>query len=201
MRIVWMFLLLGCACWAQGVQNMELSWLVGGIHTSAEDFPGTTNNLEGSVGFVTEVGYAYQLPKPQSGYLWLEVPVTFTWQGSGTIVGSTISSLDRDTIYLAPGLRLKTPTYGRVSFYAAAGGGLGLFNSQISAVNGTSGGVISNFSIHPHPVADFAGGIDLRLSRLLSLRGQVRIFVSSPGLGGISGSTHPTALIGLTFHL
>jgi hypothetical protein len=39
------------------------------------------------------------------------------------------------------------------------------------------------------------------LSRLRSPRGQIRIYVSSPVWTAPTGDTHPTALIGLTFHL
>ncbi len=201
MRIAGMFGFLACLGMAQGVQNMELSWTVGGVTSSSSTVPGTTTVLSGSAGFVTQIGYAYQLPKPQAGFLWLELPLTFAWQGAGSISGSTVTSIDRNAWYLTPGVRLKSPTYGRVSFYGVLGGGLGAFNKIQSTVSGTEGSVNEQWVLHLVPVADFAGGIDLRLSRLLSLRAEGRDFVSGANLGGVSGHNHPAFLVGLGFHL
>jgi hypothetical protein len=211
MRLAWMFLLLGSSGWAQ--QNMEITWMVGGnagssstVGESASILSGSsltvvnTVTTTGTAGFVTQIGFAYQLPKPQSGWLWLEVPMTFTWQGIGSIYDGTgiISSVDRNTWYLTPGLRAKTPTYGRVSFYGVLGGGLGAFVKDETVIGGP--GVVSLLRVGLRPVADVAGGIDLRLSRRFSLKVEGRDFVSGANLGGVSGHNHPMGLIGLGVH-
>jgi hypothetical protein len=98
-------------------------------------------------------------------------------------------------------MRLKTPTYGRVSFYGVLGGGFGWFSKVDSVFTAPNGTVEVNSGLHIRPVADFAGGIDLRLSRMLSLRGEARDFVSAANLGGVPGHNHPVFLVGLVFHL
>jgi hypothetical protein len=195
-----MFLLLACAGWAQGVQNMEIIWMVGGIHSSGSIIQGTDATLSGTVGFVTQFNYAYQIASTKAGNLWLETPMTFTWQGIGTITGSTVASIDRDVWYFTPGIRLKTPTVGRVSFYGLLGGGVGWFSKESSIASGANGTVMVDSLVHASPVFDFAGGMDLRLSRLLSLRAEGRDFFSAPNLGGVSGHNHPVFLAGLAFH-
>ena len=195
-----MFLLLACAGWGQGVQNMEIIWMVGGIHSSGTIIEGTDALLTGTTGFVTQFNYGYQIKSTKAGNLWLETPMTFTWQGIGTISGSTVASIDRDVWYFTPGVRLKTPTFGRISFYGLAGGGYGWFSKVDSIVSGSNGTVMVDSRLQASPVFDFAGGIDLRLSRLVSLRGEGRDFFSAPNLGGVAGHNHPVFLAGLAFH-
>jgi hypothetical protein len=209
MRLAWMFLLVGTCGWAQ--QNMEITWLLGGASGSSSSGAvilsgsslttvNTPLTISGSAGFVTQIGYAYQLPKPQSGWLWVEVPVTFTWQGIGTVSGSTgiISSVERNTWYVTPGLRAKTPNFGRISFYGVLGGGAGAFVKDLAVVGGP--GVATLLRVSVMPVMDVAGGVDLRLSRRFSLRVEGRDFVSGANLGGVSGHNHPMGLVGLGVH-
>ena len=46
----------------------------------------------------------------------------------------------------------------------------------------------------------FGGGLDFRLTRLLSLRFEGRDFVTRAGLGGERGRTHPFFAVGIGFH-
>jgi hypothetical protein len=46
----------------------------------------------------------------------------------------------------------------------------------------------------------FGGGLDFRLTRLLSLRAEGRDFVTRAGLGGESGRNHPFFTVGLGLH-
>jgi hypothetical protein len=195
-----MFLLLGCASWAQGVQNMEFIGMIGGVNSSGSVIEGTNAVISGSAGFGMQIGWAYQLPSPKSGMLWLELPITYAFEGEGTITGATVASVNRSSWYITPGVRLKTPTFGRVSFYGSLGGGFGSFGKIDDVVSGANGTVTANSTVQIRPVFDFAGGIDLRLSRLLSLRGEGRDFVSGANLGGVSGHNHPVFLVGLAFH-
>ena len=81
----------------------------------------------------------------------------------------------------------------------SAGGGPGTFYKVDSAVSGASQvSVTTSFVVRP--VASIAGGIDMRLSRRLSLRAEARDFVSGANLGGVSGHNHPVFLAGLAFH-
>jgi hypothetical protein len=160
-----------------------------------------------SAAFIGQGSYAYQLPKPGTGHIWIEVPVTFFVRGSDTIDGnSPLSAVAwlTDTWLITPGVRFKSRKFGRVSFYGAVGGGVGLFNEVVNGVSGPNGVVFATTSVNPHPVFDYAGGIDVRLSRLLSLRAELREFVSTENAWGISapmGHNHSAPLIGLAFHL
>jgi hypothetical protein len=215
MRIVLMFVLLSCSAWAQGAQNTDLTGMVGGIGSSSVTFPGTVNAsgaptslfFARSAAFIGQISYAYQLPKPGTGHIWIEVPVTVFVRGSDTIDGNSplvANAWLTDTWLITPGLRFKSRKFGRVSFYGAVGGGLGLFNTIQNGVSGPNETVFARTSVQPHPVFDCAGGIDVRLSRLLSLRAELRDFVSTENAWGISahpGHNHWAPVIGLAFHL
>jgi len=201
MRIAWMFTLLACIGWAQGaLQNSEVIYMAGGASSSASIIPGTSAMISGTVGFATQIGYGYQLKSTRAGNLWLELPMTFTFQGTANISGPIIATIDRNTWFFTPGVRLKSPTYGRCSFYGSLGGGWGALSKRDSIMNFPNGTVIENYVMDIRPVFDFAGGIDLRLSRLLSLRAEGRDYVSGADLGGVSGRNHPVFLGGLVFH-
>jgi hypothetical protein len=51
-----------------------------------------------------------------------------------------------------------------------------------------------------HGIFDFGGGVDMRLNRQISIRGEVRDYVTGEGLGGISGRNHRVVSGGLAFH-
>jgi hypothetical protein len=200
MRIAWMFIVLGLTGWAQGVQNMEYIGMVGGVHSSASIVEGTNTVLSGSSGFTFQINYAYQVKSTKAGNLWIETPFTYTFQGTGAIAGTSIAGFSRDITYITPGVRLKSPTFGRVSFYGAAGGGYAGFWRIDGLVTGQNGTVTAAISFHPSAIFDYAGGIDVRLSRLVSLRAEGRDFFSAANLGGVTGHNHPVFLIGLAFH-
>ena len=86
----------------------------------------------------------------------------------------------------------------RVSFYAAGGAGIASFNQNQSVVgNGmvsATSGWTSSFAVA------FGGGLDFRLTRLISLRGEVRDFVSRRGIGLTDGRNHPVFGFGMGFH-
>lgn len=89
------------------------------------------------------------------------------------------------------------PLTSRLSVYAAGAGGGGSFHRpQIVPDAGPS--VIS--TVTWHGVFDFGGGVDLRLSRPFSIRGEVRDFVTGAGLGGSPGRNHLIAAGGLALH-
>jgi hypothetical protein len=200
MRIAWMFIVLGLTGWAQGVQNMEYIGMVGGVHSSASIVEGTNTVLSGSSGFTFQINYAYQVKSTKAGNLWIETPFTYAFQGTGVITGTTIAGFSRDVTYITPGVRLKSPTFGRVSFYGAAGGGYAGFWRIDGIVSGPNGTATATTSFHPSAIFDYAGGIDVRLSRLVSLRAEGRDFFSAANLGGVTGHNHPVFLIGLAFH-
>jgi hypothetical protein len=221
-----MFIFLACTGWAQGIQNWEISGMVGGLYshsaivegasvpsgTSIVQLPPTgvpsgTSILSvpyvlisGSAGFTAQFNFGYQVASTKVGNLFFETPFTYTWQGTGAIAAATIGGFSRDLTYVTPGLRLKTRTFRRVSFYGAAGGGYAGFWRIDSVVSGPNGTIAANTSFRPSAVFDYAGGVDFRLSRLMSLRVEGRDFFSAANLGGVTGHNHPAFLIGLVFH-
>ncbi len=186
--------------WAQGVQNMEYIVMAGGVHSSGSIVEGTNVVLTGSSGFTAQMSFGYQVASTKAGNLWIETPITYVWQGTGSIAGTTIGGFSRNVTYVTPGLRLKTRTFRRVSFYGSIGGGFGGFWQIDGVVSGANGTVMANTTFHTRPVFDFAGGIDLRLSRLLSLRAENRDFFTARNLLGVTGHNHPVFLIGIAFH-
>jgi len=203
MRTALLLTMVTSASFAQGVQNMDISIMFGGAHASGAVVagPGGSGTVTGSAGFTQQFSYAYQFTSTKIGSLYVETPLTFVFNVSGTFmggsVGGSVSSLNRGAYYFTPGVRYKIPTGTRISFYAALGGGPATYNERDSVVNGQ---VTATNATSFHPALDFGGGIDLRLARWLSLRGEARDFVSTAGLGGTVGRNHGVFLFGLAFH-
>ena len=140
--------------------------------------------------------YAAQLHETSAGQLYLEVPFMIAARFQGT-VANDVAANTKDSIFLTPGVRWRFTPQKRVSFYAAAGAGIGSFGNSISQVG--QGGV-SNTSNRTTTVAfGFGGGIDFRLTRLLSLRAEGRDFLTRTGLGGSSGPNHSFFMAGIGF--
>jgi hypothetical protein len=202
MRIAWMFILAASTGWAQGaLQNMDWSWMVGGTSNPSSTISGTNDVISASAGVATQINWAYQLKSTKAGNLWIELPLTLTAGAFPSVSGATIAaSIDRNTVFLTPGLRLKSPTYGRVSFYGSLGGGFGAVTRVEALINLPNGTVIADTRVRGTLALDFGGGIDLRLSRLISLRAEGRDFVTPDNFSGVSGPNHPVFLAGLAFH-
>jgi hypothetical protein len=200
-RIAWMFTLVASIGCAQ--QNMDVSFMFGPARTSdvvlAGTTPGTTGFDSGSIRVTFQTAWAKQFYSTPAGNLYVELPITFGPHQSATIPGGTAGGLDRASTYFTPGLRLKIPTATRISFYGAVGGGIVIYGEKDAVINGQlTAATDPSFG---HPVADFAGGVDLRLSHWVSLRAEGRDFIAPAGLGGTAGHNHPLFLLGFAFHL
>jgi len=75
-----------------------------------------------------------------------------------------------------------------------AGGGVGVFRTPSPGAFGVSSRGTT------HGVFQFGGGADLRLTRLLSLRAEVRDVVTGRQFGGVAGRHHPVPLFGVAMH-
>ncbi len=203
MRTVLLLTITCAAAFAQGVQNMDISLMFGRAHGSGAVVVGSDGSatVTGSGGFTQQYSYGYQFTSTKAGSLYLETPLTIVSNSSATVMGGpaggSVSSLNRRAFYFTPGIRYKIPTGTRISFYAALGGGLATYNERDTVVNGQ---VTATNASSYHPALDFGGGIDLRLARWMSLRGEARDFVSTAGLGGTVGNNHGVFLFGLAFH-
>jgi opacity protein-like surface antigen len=115
-------------------------------------------------------------------------------------VASNVASYVKASLFLTPGVRWRFTPQRRVSFYAAAGAGVGNFGSYLSYV-GSGPGLSESVTGNTTSAAfDWGGGIDFRLTRLLSLRAEGRDFVTRAGLGGFAGRNHAFFMAGIGFH-
>lgn len=172
-------LLAGCALLAQ---NNEFGLLTGCV----------SRPLFQNCGGASQFNYAWQMIDARAGALYLEFPLILNTSINYTPTNSAPAViLSRNNIFFIPGLRYRISVRPRVALYGAAGFGIGS-SSEVRPSSPTSRTASGVF--------DFAGGADFRLTRLLSVRGEVRDFVSRPRFGGVTGRIITVYQIGLGFH-
>jgi hypothetical protein len=182
-------------------QNSDLG-LLGGISgpRGQTTVAGGTSTVSGSVTPSFQVNYAWQVLQ-RAVDLYVELPLVIPVRLNGTVIsgpgGAVVSSNSGSDIFFTPGIRLKFSPESRVSFYGAAGFGIASFaGGEVVAAHTAA---ISEGRSNS-PALGFGGGLDLRLTRLLSLRGDVRDFVTEAGLGDVSGRNHGIFQLGIAFH-
>ena len=180
---------------AQGPQNSDLSILVGPVFgaTMASATSGVAVRVTGT--FVFQSSFGHTVHSFSFADLWLEFPVTTAVRESDT-VGGGISTIDYNESFVTPGVRMNFPVRPRFSVYAAMGGGYANFE----AYQNNSDGGRNRIQYTYHGVFEFGGGADFRLTRLLSLRADLRDFVTGRGLGGVDGRNHVLASFGVAGH-
>lgn len=179
-------------------QNTEISFLYGFSGPNGSVVLSPSLRVEGSVGASYQVAAAFQVLDRGNGGLYVEVPLTLVANVSG-VVANGVQSSTRGIVFLTPGIRYKQSLHSRLAVYGVLGGGLGSFGQELDTIS--SGGVAANISTRTNvPVLDFGGGIDIRLTRLLSLRAEERDFVSRSGQAGFAGHNHPVFGVGVGFH-
>ena len=149
-----------------------------------------------SVGASVQLAYGHQLLRTRNGSLDLDVPLTVTAR-NGEVVGRAASVSSRVNAFFTPGVRYRVVPQARVSPYVVLGAGAGTFENTELRV-GLGFGLTTERVVSP--VLGFGCGADLRLTRFLSLRGELRDFVSRAGLGGAEGRHHPVVGVGFGFH-
>jgi len=176
-------------------QNSDLGLLVGvSVRPSATITPG---RIEGSVSASGQINYAIQLREANAGLLYLELPLMIADTQKGVVSGSVTSS-STNTVFFTPGVRWHYTIHPRVALYGSVGGGIAVLNGRSSLVG--SGIVSSSSGTMVNPAFGFGGGVDFRLTRLLSLRAEGRDFITRAGLGGESGHNHAFFTVGVGFH-
>ena len=176
-------------------QNSDLAFLLG----ATGPISSTVGNgvISDSIGVGIQLNYAAQLHETKAGQLYLELPLMIAAQVKETIGPNVVTDV-KDSIFLTPGVRWRFTPQKRVSFYAAAGAGLGSFGVNNSFVGA---GMVRDSGTRTYTAAfGFGGGIDFRLTRLLSLRAEGRDFITRAGLGGSSGRNHSFFMMGIGFH-
>jgi hypothetical protein len=167
-----------CAGTAIAQQN-EFGVLIGGNFTGDRDFIPTSLGLlriDNNVTF--EVVYGRRIIDAKVASLHVEFLVAGTPEkslnASNIFVPQSYSSL-----FLTPGLKLKIFPGSFITPYVAGGGGYARFNQSDLLINGqpNGGDQASNTFVY-----DYGGGIELKIFPFISLRGEVRDFVSgNPG--------------------
>jgi hypothetical protein len=185
--------LLGAATAA--AQNSDLGLLVGvSVRPSATITPG---RIEGSVSASGQLNYAIQLREANAGLLYLELPLMFADTRRAVIAGF-VSSSSTTTAFFTPGVRWHYTIHPRLALYGSVGGGIAVLNGRSDFIG--SGIVSSSSGTTANAAFGFGGGIDFRLTRLLSLRAEGRDFITRAGLGGETGHNHAFFTVGVGFH-
>ena len=154
-------------------QNSELSILVG------------VSGVTPSVGTSSQINFAWQVLGTRAGSLYVELPFVVTGHE-----GSDVPILNRGLIAFTPGVKFKVSLGARVTPYVVLGGGVASFGSSIGDVtNRVTRGVF-----------DFGGGVGFRLTRLISLRAEVRDLIGRASAAAFPGLNHPIAQLGVGLH-
>jgi opacity protein-like surface antigen len=195
-----LWIALWSACAAQA-QNSDLG-LLGGISGPRGQITEAagTSVTSGSVTPSFQINYAGQVLQ-RAVDLYIEVPLVVAVRASGTVVsgpgGTAVAGSAGPDLFFTPGVRLKFSPESRVSFYAAAGFGIASFSATSTIV---APALVATDSRQNSPAFGFGGGVDIRLTRLLSLRGDIRDFVTQRGLGEVTGRNHGLFQLGIAFH-
>lgn len=185
-----------CDAMGQAVQNMDISYLAGPVRVGSRVLPGTDVTLNGGTSPGMVIGYGYQVARRSAASLWIDVsPVTSVLGGgaSASIPGFVSNMLQAHTAEV----RLMFPLQTRVSAYGLLGGGVGLFR-YAGIIGAPNRYVTTNTTFHG--IFLTGGGIDVRLTRHISLRGEIRDLITGAGLSGASGRHHVLPMFGIAFH-
>lgn len=170
--------------------------IVGGAKgMRTQTVPGSAVTLEGSVELGLNYGYGYQMVRWSAASLWVEFDQTFAGINRATSGIPATANLSLATFTL--GTRFMVPVQSRVSLYGVGGGGGGPFH--VAVIRGSANPTLSSTETW-HGVFEFGGGIDFRLTRLFSVRAELRDYVTGQGLSGATGRHHPLPLAGLAMH-
>jgi hypothetical protein len=190
-------LLLAITAGVVSAQNSDLGLLVGISGPSSQVVTGTNFRVSASTGASFQINYALQLKEVSAGRLYLELPFLAGGRDSSTVT-TLVTSSTVGGIYFTPGVRFNATLHPRTSFYAMGGAGIAAFGADRSIVG--KGVVTSSSGWESSFAVAFGGGLDFRLTRLISLRGEVRDFVSRKGIGLTDGRNHVVFGLGMGFH-
>ena len=158
-------------------QEHELAFLVARLKPSDRTLslnPATTVNAAFDGAVTYQVNYANRVINGEVASLHFEIAVT---GAPSTGVNSSNVLLPRtySTLIFTPGLKLKLLPGSGLSPYVVGGAGLGRFSvSDTNIAGGPVTGDRSNYSF----VFNYGGGVDLNILGPISIRGEVRDFMT-----------------------
>lgn len=178
----------------QIVQNMDMFFLGGASRAGSRQVPGTIVTLNANTRRAMAVGYGYQLARVSSLGVWLDFSPSTSVRGRGS---ATVPGYVNDGfLAMTVAARFMAPVHARLSIYGIVGGGGGSF--YYASVLENPARVLTS-SVW-HGLAVTGGGVDVRLSRRISLRGELRDFITAPRRSGATGRHHPVPFFGVAFH-
>lgn len=151
-------------------QNSDLGFLFGFSQRNASI---RNDVIRGEVSVSFQVNYARQLVEGKGGRLYLEFPALFAAGSDGELSNQVIGRAG-GTAFFTPGLRYHYHLASRIGVYAAAGVGIAHKEERFGTVVGNR--VLERDVSKTGGAYNFGGGLDFRLTRLWSLRGEVRSF-------------------------
>ena len=184
-----------CAASTAAAQKNEIGLLIGGISPLDRDAKAPNlGKVAIGVGLAYQVNFAHRLVNAKLAALYFEIPIT----GSpSTDVNSSnvLSPRSYSSLFITPGLKLKVLPVAGVSPYLAAGIGFarlaGGSARQDGQPNTGDRGTVTG-------VFDIGAGLDLKVAPFVSLRGEIRDFISgSPEFNlSVSGKQHTVMFAG-----
>ncbi len=182
-------LLLAGSAAAQGVQNMDISFLIGPQSSSTQTVSGESVKAGAGISFM--LTYGYQLHSAKAMDLYLDVPVAWKFNGNTALSSGSVLALSNNRFYCTPGVRLKFNVHERVALFLVGGLGYGTVQDYVAQV-GNSAVTVTAYRTG-HFAEEGGAGADFRLTKLLSLRTELRMFGTAHHASGIVGA-------GLAFH-
>lgn len=154
--------------------------------------------MSGATGLAFLQSTGYQIRQTSIGGLWIDMtPAAIFSPGKST--GSNGQSLHYRTTAVTGSIRFMIPLHVRASVFGRFGGGVGGFNKP-ELMDGPFPSPYLLQKLELHGLLDLGGGVNLRLNTHLSIRGELRDFITRRGLGGVAGRHHVVPLLGVALH-
>jgi|SRR5215470_598101 len=170
-------------------QKNELTGIIGRTFVSDQGVLNTNffdNNLHFGEGLTFEVNYGRHLMGNGFARLTFEVPAVFNFDQDVHFAANLIPS-SYTTYFVTPSLRANAFAGTAISPWVSFGGGLGHFGVADHLEFGGTNPGNGNFT----GIFQMGFGLDVRIKRTISLRGQVRDFWSgTPDLNVDTGKGH-----------
>jgi Outer membrane protein beta-barrel domain len=167
-------------------QKNELSGTIGRTFIANQGVPATGTNIHFGPGTSFVVSYGRQLFGGERAALSVEVPVLFNLDEDLNFVEDTVPQ-DLSAIFVTPAIRANLFPGSELSPWVSVGGGFGHFSESSNLVfYGTNPGKRGTST----SVFQVGAGLDVKLWRALSVRGELRDFDSGvPQLNVVTGKS------------
>jgi opacity protein-like surface antigen len=143
------------------------------VGVTAGGYFAVSNPLSLGVAWALEGTFAHRIALVPLASLSAELAIAGSSTSSIPTINGTTLARSYTSLFITPGLRLRLAPSFPVTPYLAVGVGLARFNRRLNG-GATSANTTAAF--------DIGGGLDIKLARFISLRGELRDF-NSGGLG------------------